>query len=224
MKLNDFRVPSQASDRVEDAVTEINNFQIPAADLNISTVNTGGTDIHGLENLNLPSPVQDLKIDRVGDLSNIPGDNNKVLNNIDKAGDTGTAVQSVANGNLELEKIPDAAEAKAQELSGLDEIKDQNKVLDDHKTVLKKMQNPDSLKEFATQEAEEMAMDHFAGKEEELRAAMATMTKYKKKYPSVNSLEDLRRKPPNEMRGKPLIGSALFLRLRYNCKINPATC
>lgn len=48
-------------------------------------------------------------------------------------------------------------------------------------------------------------MDHFAGKQQVLQEAMDKMSKYKEKYTSLNSLADVPRKRPNEMRGKPLI-------------------
>ena len=119
-----------------------------------------------------------------------------------KIGEYGAEVQGLAKGELnELKAIPDAAEAKAEELSGLDEIKDQTKVLDEYKAMTGKMQNPDSLKEFAMQEAKQIAVDHFAGKEEQLKQAMETMARYKAKYPNLNSISEITRRPPNEMKG-----------------------
>ena len=53
--------------------------------------------------------------------------------------------------------------------------------------------------------AKEKAIDHFAGKQEQLKAAMDKMAKYKQKYSSVSSIKDLPKRPPNAMKGKPLV-------------------
>ena len=206
-KLNELELPPQLSGKVNEVFGKINGFQIPAADLNIPNLNTGsGIDIGGLKNLNLQSPIQDLNMDQVGELQNIQGDLGVVSEVTGKIGEYGAEVQGLAKGELnELKAIPDAAEAKAEELSGLDEIKDQTKVLDEYKAMTGKMQNPDSLKEFAMQEAKQIAVDHFAGKEEQLKQAMETMARYKAKYPNLNSISEITRRPPNEMKGKPLI-------------------
>src|SRR5690606_22360598 len=41
--------------------------------------------------------------------------------------------------------------------------------------------------------------------QQQLSAAMEKIAKYKQKYSSVNSIKDLAKKPPNPMKGKPLI-------------------
>jgi hypothetical protein len=65
--------------------------------------------------------------------------------------------------------------------------------------------SPEQTKEQLLEIAKEAAVDHFAGKESELKAAMELMAKYKKKFISFNGLEELTRKRPNEMQGKPLV-------------------
>ena len=87
----------------------------------------------------------------------------------------------------------------------MNEVKDQAQVLDEYKGIAEKMQNPDSLKALAEQEIKQVAVDHFAGKEQQLKEAMETMAKYKAKYPNLNSISEITKRPPNEMRGKPLI-------------------
>lgn len=63
----------------------------------------------------------------------------------------------------------------------------------------------DEAKEQVMNLAKKEAVNHFAGKEQVLTSAMEKMSKYKRKYNSVNSLKDIKDdKPHNEMRGKPL--------------------
>ena len=61
------------------------------------------------------------------------------------------------------------------------------------------------MKQEAVKKVQEVAIDHFAGKEEVLKQAMDKVAKYKQKYSSVNSLSEITKKRPNEMHGKPLI-------------------
>ena len=115
-------------------------------------------------------------------------------------------VKNLAQGNrIEFESISQVAETKAIELSGLNDLKEQTAVLDERMEFVQHLENPDSLKEMAMREAEEIAMDHFAGKEEQLKQAMETLAKYKSKYPNLNSISEVARRPPNDMKGKPLI-------------------
>jgi hypothetical protein len=53
------------------------------------------------------------------------------------------------------------------------------------------------------QKGKQEAMNHFAGKEQVLQAAMEKVSKYKQKYSSLQSIHDLPKRRPNEMRGKP---------------------
>lgn len=202
-KLNEQELPPQLSDEVTNAAGKINGFQITAADLKMPDLGTDRIDIIGQNNLNIESPIQGLNVE---ELKNLRGDPGNVSEVTGKPGGYGADVQGLAKGDLgELKAVPDAVEAKTTELSGLNEIKDDTKVLDEYKALSDKMQNPDSLKEFAIQEAKKIAVDHFAGKEEQLKQAMETLTKYKAKYPNLNSISEIARRPPNEMKGKPLI-------------------
>jgi len=47
------------------------------------------------------------------------------------------------------------------------------------------------------------AVNHFAGKEKELQAAMGQISKLKEKYSNVTSLSELPKRPPNPLKGKP---------------------
>jgi hypothetical protein len=67
------------------------------------------------------------------------------------------------------------------------------------------LQSEEETKKQLADQAKKAAVDHFAGKEEQLKAAMEKMSKYKQKYSSVQSIKDLPAKPPNPLKGKPFI-------------------
>lgn len=60
-------------------------------------------------------------------------------------------------------------------------------------------------KEMLMQEAQQVATDHFADKQEQLQGAMNQIAKYKQKYANVQSIYDLPKRIPNAMKGKPFV-------------------
>lgn len=65
--------------------------------------------------------------------------------------------------------------------------------------------DPEALKKMAKQEIQKQAVNHFKGQEAVLQQAMDKMGKLKQKYPEISSLKDIAKRPPNPMKGKPLI-------------------
>lgn len=63
----------------------------------------------------------------------------------------------------------------------------------------------DEAKEVLVEQAKKAAVNHFAGKEAALQQAMDKMSKYKNKYSNVQSIKDLPKKAPNEMKEKPFV-------------------
>jgi uncharacterized phage infection (PIP) family protein YhgE len=125
---------------------------------------------------------------------------------IGKAGEYSNEIQQLTKGNLsELKELPKTAETKAEELSGLTEVKDQTQVLNEYKDIAANMQNSDSLKTFLVQKARQVAVNHFAGKEKQLKEAMETIAKCKSKFSSVTNISEITKRPPNEVKGKPFI-------------------
>jgi hypothetical protein len=205
-KLNELKLPSQLSEKVSGVTSQIDGFKIPAGDLNIPYIGVGKSSIENLGGLNIQSPVGDAAIPDIDGLKGINAEAGSISNVTGKVGEYGKDVQGVVKGDLsEVKNIPGAAESKAEELSGMNEVKDQTKALDEYKDIAGSMQNPDSLKALAIQEAKQVAVNHFAGKEEQLKEAMETLAKYKSKYSSLNSLSEATKRPPNEMKGKPFI-------------------
>ncbi len=202
-KLNELNLPPQLNDKASQVTSDIEGFKIPASDLNITSLNLGNNDAMGkFGNLSAQSPIQN--IGNVDGLENLTGGG--ISDVTDKVGSYSKDVQQISKGDFrKVKELPKTAEAKAEELSGLNEVKDQTQALDEYKDMAGKMQSPDSLKELAIQEFKQVAVDHFEGKEQQLKAAMETVSKYKKKYSSLNSLADIKRRPPNEMKGKPFI-------------------
>jgi hypothetical protein len=94
-----------------------------------------------------------------------------------------------------LENVQEVGALK-EELAGVDALKN-NEFME----TAEMLKNPETIKT----EVVEKAVNHFAGKEEVLQQAMQTMAKYKQKYESLNSLSDIKKRPPNPLKGKPFV-------------------
>jgi len=115
-------------------------------------------------------------------------------------------VKNIASGNLEdVKNIPQTIEQQASRIDGVQELQDATGVTDQYKEQLSALNDPEALKKQAMEMAKKEAINHFAGKEEQLKAAMDKLSKYKQKYSSVSSIKDLPKRPPNAMKGKPFI-------------------
>jgi len=204
-KLEEMNLPPQLRTKVANITDNINRFKIPVSDLNISSPHLDlGSYLAKPENLNLPSVAQwDGNVEA---LENVKENLNRGADFTNKANDYTKDIQELAKGNLgDMKELSNGAETTAEKLSGLNEVKEQTQAFREYGDKLKKMQNPDSLKELALLEIKHVAVNHFAGKEQVLKEAMETMSKYKLKYSSINSIRDIAKTPPNEMRGKPVI-------------------
>ena len=176
--------------------TEIPALQLPSVDLSSLTNTNLSLDVPNLD-MPLDQQLPDLNIPNAdiptGELGGIGGE---IKQYQDQIGD-------VVPKNVE--DIPSVIEEKAANLDQVGEVQSQLGEVEKVKGLTGNVQDPEAMKEQMVETAKQQAVNHFAGQEEKLQAAMEKIAKYKQKYSSVQSLADLPRKRPNEMRGKPLI-------------------
>lgn len=204
-KLNGLNLPSQLEEKVREVSSRISDFQMDASKFNIPDLTAiNDFEIDGLKNLDLGS-VKDIDMKHLNDLMN-RGDLQNFSEVTGEIQEHVKALEDVTKGTVGgIETIENLAESRASELTGLEGIKNQTEELKELGVLTERIKNPDSLKEFAIEQAKEIAIDHFAGKEEQLTQAMQTLARYKSEYPSLNSISEIARKPPNEMKGKRLV-------------------
>lgn len=205
-KLNALDLPDEYKKPIQELTSQINKADINQH-LSIPELNIPG---YKLPNAN-----------GLGDVPSLPGTmNNGVsapqLPGIQTPGEVGELSQQVSGyrdqlkdavpGDLtNVENLEGTIESQASRIDGIDEISKQSGVLDEHKADLEQLTDAESAKEKAVEMAKKGAVDHFAGKEEQLKKAMDKISEYKKKYSSVSSIKDLPKRPPNPMKDKPLI-------------------
>ncbi len=202
-RITELNLPPELQEKVSAVTKNIEGFKLPVKDLNIPSLNSPDNPLKSLEGFasTFESPMGNIgDLDGLKNIQENLGDVSKITDQLSGHQDD---LKNITQGNLsEVKQLPKALEEKAADLAGLEAIKEQTGGLD---PMLNAGKNPEALKEQATQQIQEIAVDHFAGKEQELQEAMGKMSKLKKKYTSLNSLTEIPKKRPNEMRGKPLI-------------------
>lgn len=198
---NELGLSVELSDKVSSLTSEIEKFSITSSDLDLGKVlPTADLALESNDlklNTSLPQLVEEKNV--IEDVAN----DLKVPNEITVHG---SEIQELAKGDsAAINNLALTAEQKASELAGITDIKKEADILNDYKDELAMVQEPNALKEQGIEHLQQAAMNHFAGKEQVLQAAMDKMGKYKEKYGSLTSLDNVPKRPPNEMWGKPLI-------------------
>lgn len=161
--------------------------------------------------------------DQVKDISNLPQEKLGQLNEFDqlkkgqevmgqvdnvsgKIEGYSEDAKNLSTGNLgKMEEMPKELEGKVGKLEEVQGIQKEMQGIDKYKDMTGKMQDEEAMKKMALEEAKKQAVDHFEGKGDQVKSAMGHVSKLKQKYSSLNSLQDIPKKVPNEMKGKPLI-------------------
>lgn len=201
-KLNALDLPPTYKEPVQVLTKNVDAFNLNSNSAGIPGLEIPGYDLPKADGLNFPNG----DISKYTNLPNIEtplGDVSKVTENLKGVQDD---VKNITSGNLnDVQQLPNTLEQQAGKIEGVQELQKQSGVVNELEGKLDVIKDPAGGKEKAVEMAKEVAIDHFAGKEEQLKSAMNQMAKYKSKYSSVSSLKDLPKRPPNAMKGKPLI-------------------
>ena len=154
----------------------------------------GTSGLPNVPNLNLPeSNLRDVtssikEMDSFGEVNDIAG----------KAGAVGEKLSEV-KGELNANNVDRLVESRASELKEV-------KVIQKNVTELPldSAASESAMKMYIKQEVKRVAVDHFTGKDQQLYEAMEKIAKYKKKYPGVSTVTNLKKRPQNPMQNKPL--------------------
>lgn len=121
-------------------------------------------------------------------------------------------IKNIKEGGLEKAKaLPEEAEKAAANLNGMKELQKETQKFEATKNVLQQYQdavkemNDKKLLEDGKELGQKQLTDHFAGKEEKLKAGAAQLDKLKKKYGNIPDSRYLPKRAPNPLNGKPLI-------------------
>lgn len=186
------------------------SLNLNTTDLKLPAANLPTGDLSLNPELNLKNPgekanmggLPDPKTNRIKGLDGLKD----LQDDFAKVGEVSTEIKGYQNdikkvqegGMDELEQLPEKAEEKALELAGNE--------FEQHAAMIEKWkENPAYAKELALNEAKEQAVNHFAGKEEELKAAMEQLSKLKSKKKYAEGVLDLFKKKQRSLKGVPFI-------------------
>jgi len=197
-KIDKLNLPPELKSKVQEYSISINKL-----DLSLPTTNVQLPSLNFKNTLNLDVPDLNNPLTRV--LQNLPVENIPGGDEISKAtSQLQGRNQSIPKDIPTIDQLGKTAETQVSLIKEVNAVQDQ---VGNLPTALPTNEEQ-AKQELLRQAKEAIVVDHFAGKEQELKSAMDLISKYKKKFHNVNNLEELAqliKKRPNEMRGKPLI-------------------
>jgi hypothetical protein len=204
-RINSLSLPPELQSKVSQVTSSLDK-------LNLSSLSTGinsPIDLNGLNtSLDQFIPSVDLKgisnlpsVDGMPDIGKNTGNGSDLTNGLtEQTGAVQQGLDEIATGATQVNQLDKLAESQVMKL---DAVKDLNEMTGNLPT--NPLTSEEEAKKQLLNQAKEIAVDHFAGKEDVLKSAMDKISKYKQKYPSISSLSEIPKRPPNPMKGKPLI-------------------
>lgn len=173
---------------------------LPSTVMGDMEINDPLTDMGGLP---------DQKLGKMGELAELDrakGSVGKISEVSEQLKGVGDEIRDIRDGGLgSIELAPKSVEEQLTKTEQVQEIQKEMSGVEEMKELAEKGNDPEALKEMAKMEVAEKAIDHFAGKGEQLQNAMQRISTAKQKYSSIKSIKELQKRPPNPMKGKPLI-------------------
>lgn len=197
-KIKNLDLPPEYNEPLQQLTANVDGFGVANGFTAIPQLKVPGYSLPRLEGFGEMSPALAVpKIETpLGDLSQV-GEQVKGI-----SGD----VQEIAQGNFnDVEHLDKTLEQQATRIDGVEELQKQSGVIDGYKGQLENLKDAESAKRKAADVVKKAAVDHFSGKQEQLKAAMEKMAKIKQKHSSINSVKNLPKRPRNAMKDKPVI-------------------
>jgi hypothetical protein len=197
------------------------NATLPNTNLGLNTSVPNTTPSLGNTNLptgNTPVPGAQSNVTGLPNVSSglpsniLPGSEMKELSNIQKeAGQITKATGEINKVEGEIKNanpanVEKTLEKDAQNIKEVKQLTGQTAQVEQYKKMVEKWESdPEYRKELAVTKAKEQAVNHFAGQEKQLMAAMQQLSNVKAKYKDYEGTLDMFKKPGNAMKEKPFI-------------------
>lgn len=204
-KINSIPLPPELQSKVSAITGSLDKLNLSSltsgikSPISLNEINTSleqllpSADLKGIPNLPSTEGLPDVG-KSLGGVDGLP------LGITEQAGALQTGAGEITQGASQISNIDQLAESQLSKLDAMGKVKDQL-----GSAPINPLTSEDEAKKQLLNQATEVATDHFAGKEEVLKSAMEKISKYKQKYSSITSLSDISTRPPNPMKGRPLI-------------------
>ena len=188
----------------QSALPDLKNKKLPLPDV---AVNKSGAKLPSSEGVGKKIKLHRTKTPKLKEIKGLDQAGNiqeklgEVTSVAGKASSYQEDLKNLGDGNFErMEQLPDELEKR---VANLDDMKALEGQAGTYKAVIAKWNSdPDVQKEAALNLAKEQAVNHFAGKEEQLKAAMEQLAKLKAKTKGAEGVVDLFKKHQNTMKQK----------------------
>ena len=192
-KINSLGLPSALEEKGQALTSIVNELDVslPKTDIPLALQEDLPPGLPGLEN-----PLGD---------QGVPGLESIVVKEVN-LGEVGEQVSQyqdqLSTLPSDMEEASSLAEEQGMKIVQVNEISDQIGETTKIAEMAGTMPDQQAVKDELVQKAQQQAIDHFQGKEEQLQKAMETLAKYKQKYSKLEGLDQIPKKKSNEMRGK----------------------
>ena len=191
-KASALHLPPQAQNEISALTKNVQGFSAP-------------NDFFKMPGMNVPSDLgSNLSIPStdIPSLQNLGG-NVPQLPSLSQAQGLGKEISQVQSA-ASLESVEKTVVTNLSQDAGVKSLLKEETMLKDMQGQLSKMNDPKNAEALAQQQLQP-AVNHFAGKEQELKTAMDKVSSLKQKYGSVKSLAELPKRRPNPLKDRPWI-------------------
>jgi hypothetical protein len=209
-KINGLDLPPALQGKANELTAIVNKLDVtlPTTSLPTTFQQGLGVEVPNLSNALNSQVIPDIDIPNSANLLN-----NQNLQNVTNINLPATDIGSnVQQGQAQMSQLPKdmdgitkLAEEQATNISSVADVSKELSKVGELTDVAGTLKDQEELKKELVEKVKEQAIDHFVGNEEQVKKAMQTVSKYKQKFSTTASLNDLPKKLPNEMKGKPLI-------------------
>jgi hypothetical protein len=199
-KLKTLTLPGELEERAASITSKIEGFKMPTSDLTISSLNLADNPLSkiGVSVPELESLVESPAV-KLSEIASLP--------QTDLA-DIGSHVEQyqpqMSQIPTDLDQATKLVEDLAVDNSPMADVGKELGQVDEITRMAGNLQDQEELKQQLVEKVQQEVVDHFAEQKEQLQKSMESLTKLKQKFASVTSLRDLPKRPPNEMKGKPI--------------------
>lgn len=193
-KIEKLNLPPDLTSKANEYTGAINklDLSIPTGDLQFPSLNL---------NNSLDLPALDLQNPLTGTLPNL---SDEYIPGADEISEVKSQFQEL-NQSIpkDMPTVDQLAKTAETQVSQIKEISAVQGELSNLPSTLPTSQ--EQVKKELVKQAKHAVVDHFAGKEQELKSAMDQVSKLKKKFPNANNLQELNKRQSNELKAKPFV-------------------
>lgn len=184
--VNSIQAPLRQS--MQSNITMVTGQLVPGVTQTLQGVTTIGTDLRSIVSN--------------GELNSLP---DLALKEVPGIGQGTSAIKGLSEAQVNAEGLSSAVAESVPGNSLMSGVEGQIGQGTQLASMLGRAGDEAAVKQQLLQQVQEQAMDHFKGHSEKLNEAMNAIAKHKSRIPTATSLNDIPRRVPNEMKGKPFI-------------------